>query len=243
QATLASLSVPRGINFDNLGNLYIAEQNGYSIRKINMSSGIITTIAGNAIIGDSASGDGGAATLAQLYGPTDIVVDTTGNLYISDMGNQLIRIVNTNGIINTVAGDGYKSSACCGGFSGDGGQATLAELNNPWGLLIDKSGSLIIADWYNHRIRKVSTPLLGINQIGIEHNFSIFPNPSNGDININGTNNIDEIKVTDVFGQNVYEVKAHITNTILLTLENAGVYFVTITSDKEVSAKKVIINK
>src|SRR6185312_9017801 len=140
--------VPRGINFDNLGNLYIAEQNGYSIRKINMSSGIITTIAGNAIIGDSASGDGGAATLAQLYGPTDIVVDTTGNLYISDMGNQLIRIVNTNGIINTVAGDGYKSSACCGGFSGDGGQATLAELNNPWGLLIDKSGSLIIADWY-----------------------------------------------------------------------------------------------
>jgi sugar lactone lactonase YvrE len=147
-AASASLNNPRGVAVDASGNLYIADFLNQRIRKVN-TSGIISTVAGNGSRGFG--GDGGAATSASLSDPIGIAVDASGNLYITDVGNQRIRKVNTSGIISTVVGNGSA------GFSGDGGVATVASLNNPYGVAVDASGNLYIADRSNQRIRKVNT--------------------------------------------------------------------------------------
>jgi len=146
-ATRASLNAPSGVIADNKGNIYVADQGNYVIRKINIP-GIITTIAGNNKLGYS--GDGGLATAATLSLPRSICLDSVGNLYIADYGNNVVRKVNTAGIISTVAGNGTS------GFSGDGGLAVSAELNGPGDVTIDKGGNLYIADVNNHVIRKVN---------------------------------------------------------------------------------------
>jgi len=143
QATAAGLNTA-GVVLDTLGNLYIVDNN--RIRKVN-TLGIITTIAGNGASGYN--GDGGQATAAELNSPVAVTLDAAGNLYISDEINNCIRKVNTNGIINTIAGNGNS------GFFGDGGQATAASLSAPLGLTMDAFGNLFIADAYNSVIRKV----------------------------------------------------------------------------------------
>ena len=147
-ATTASLYNPVGVAFDGTGNFYIADQQNHRIRKV-ATSGIITTVAGNGLF--TYGGDGGAATAANLANPSGVAVDGTGNLYIADALNQRIRKVATNGIITTVAGNGTI------GFSGDGGTATAASLNNPVGIAVDAAGNLYIADSQNNRIRQVTT--------------------------------------------------------------------------------------
>ena len=144
-ATNAGIYSPSGVALDASGNLYIADSRNNCIRKVD-TNGIITTIAGNFIPGYS--GDGGAATNASLRNPYGITCDTNGNLFIADSYNNCIRKVDTNGIITTITG---KS----GGFSGDGGPATNAALNQPEGLALDANGNLLIADTHNNRVRKV----------------------------------------------------------------------------------------
>jgi sugar lactone lactonase YvrE len=145
-ATSASLERPTGVALDASGNLYIADTFNYRIRKVDAASGIITTVAGNG--NATFAGDGGAATSASLYGPTGVALDASGNLYIADRSNQRIRKVDAaSGIITTVAGNGFS------GFAGDDGAATSASLNEPFGVALDASGNLYIADNYNHRIR------------------------------------------------------------------------------------------
>ncbi len=118
---------------------------------------IITTIAGS-VQSTGYSGDGSAATDAQLNNPSDIAVDKSGNLFITDFVNQVIRKVDTFGIITTIAGTGFGAgTAGGGGYSGDGGPATAALLNGPYALAFDASGNLIFADGYNHAVRKIST--------------------------------------------------------------------------------------
>ncbi len=145
-ATSASLHIPTGVAVDLAGNLYIADSSNNRIRKV--SSGTITTVAGNGTQGFS--GDGGPATSASLYYPTGVVVDSAGNLYIADSSNNRIRKV-SSGTITTVAGNGTQ------GFSGDGGPATSASLYYPDGVAVDLAGNLYIADSSNNRIRKVSS--------------------------------------------------------------------------------------
>jgi len=147
-ATEAQMDFSWGITVDASGNLYISDIGCNCIRKID-TSGIITTVAGNGTYGYS--GDGGPATQAELDTPMDVAVDTFGNLYIVDSFNASIRKVDTNGIITTVAGNGTY------GYSGDGGPATQAQLYEPGGVTVDTSGNLYIADTYNYRIRKVDT--------------------------------------------------------------------------------------
>jgi len=141
----ATLKIPTGVAFDAGGNLYIADTFNNRIRKVD-TNGIITTVAGTNISGYT--GDGGAAVNAELASPGGVVVDASGNLYISDTTNR-IRKVDTNGIITSVAG---TNSA---GYSGDGGAALNAKLNGPWGVVFDAMGNLYIADNINSRIRKV----------------------------------------------------------------------------------------
>jgi len=147
-ATNAELNWPGGVTVDSTGNLYIAEINNNTIRKV-LTNGIIFTLAGNGIPGYS--GDAGAATNAELNQPYDVALDASGNIYIADNINNVIRRVGTNGIITTVAGSGTS------GFSGDGGAATNAELNSPTGVTIDQKGNLIIADFQNNVVRRVGT--------------------------------------------------------------------------------------
>lgn len=147
-ALSASLYAPIGVAVDNAGNLYIADSSNHRIRKVAADTGIITTVAGNGTA--SFGGDGGAATLAKLYYPNKVAVDSTGNLYIADTNNSRIRRVDaSSGIINTVAGSGFSD------YSGDGGAALLANLKYPRGVLVDNVGNLFIADTSNNRIRKV----------------------------------------------------------------------------------------
>ncbi|MFI5141246.1 MAG: gliding motility-associated C-terminal domain-containing protein [Bacteroidia bacterium] len=148
QATAAKISSPTQLKFDTAGNLYFADEINNVIRKIN-TAGIITTVAGNGMIGFG--GDGGQATNAQLNSPQAITFDAAGNLYISitDTYTGRVRKVNSAGIITTVAGGGT-------GALGDGGQATAATIN-PFGITFDTAGNLYIADYTNSRIRKVNT--------------------------------------------------------------------------------------
>ena len=144
-ATGAMLNSPQAVAVDSFGNLYIADYDNQRIRKV--SAGTITTVAGNGIAGFS--GDGGPATSASLFRPVAVAVDSAGNLYIADQGNNRIRQV-SNGIITTVAGNGNAV------FSGDGGPATTASLDFPSGVAVDSAGNLYIADLGNERVREVS---------------------------------------------------------------------------------------
>src|SRR5437879_1577083 len=147
-ATIANLNSPAGVSVDSSGNLYIADLGNERIRKIAAATGIITTVAGNGVLGFA--GDGGAATSASLNSPAGVSVDASGNLYIADYANHRIRKVSAaTGIITTVAGNGINT------FAGDGGAATSASLNSPSGVALDASGNLYIADYFNNRIRKV----------------------------------------------------------------------------------------
>jgi uncharacterized protein (TIGR03437 family) len=150
-ATSASLFAPAGIAVDAAGNLYIADPSVGRVRKVD-TSGNISTVAGTGTVGYS--GDGGAATSAQILPPIGLAADANGNLYIAESGAGVphVRKVNSSGIITTYAGSG--SSA---GFSGDGGPAVNAQLNTLAGLAVDKAGNLYIADAGNYRVRKVDT--------------------------------------------------------------------------------------
>jgi hypothetical protein len=147
-ASSAELSGPVGVAVDASGKLFIADTDNNVIRQVG-TNGIITTVAGNGTAGYS--GDGGAATNAELSGPFGAAVDASGKLFIADAYNNAIRQVGTNGIITTVAGDGTA------GYSGDGGAAIDGELNYPFGVAVDSFGNLFIADTSNQRIRKVGT--------------------------------------------------------------------------------------
>ena len=147
-ATAAELNQPSSVAVDSAGNIYIADSYNNRIRKVDTSGGI-TTVAGNGTFGFS--GDGGPATAAELNQPSSVAVDSAGNIYIADSANNRIRKVDTSGGITTVAGNGTF------GFSGDGGPATAAELNQPEGMAVDSAGNIYIADYYNNRIRKVDT--------------------------------------------------------------------------------------
>jgi len=109
----------------------------------------ITTVAGNGTAGYS--GDGAAATVAQLSEPNASFADAKGNLYIADYGNNVIRKVSTSGIITTIAGTGTA------GYSGDGGPASMAKLHNPNGVIQDDIGNIYFCDYSNHCVRKIDT--------------------------------------------------------------------------------------
>jgi streptogramin lyase len=148
-AVHAKLNMPFDLALDSHGNLYFSDTMNHRIRRIERTSGIITTVAGNGSRGFS--GDGGAATRAQLNEPYGVVLDHSGNLFVADRLNRRIRRINTRtGVISTIAGNGAAE------FSGDGGPATKAGLVEPNGVaLASNDRLLLIADVAGHRIRQV----------------------------------------------------------------------------------------
>lgn len=146
-ATAAQMDSPQGLALDTANHLYIADTHNHCIRRLDLATGLIATIAGGSTPGFD--GDNGQATSAHLNQPTALAVDSNSSLYIADTQNHRIRKVSSSGIITTIAGDGTQ------GFSGDGGPATSAELDSPSGLAVDTSQNLYIADAHNNRIRRL----------------------------------------------------------------------------------------
>jgi len=156
-ATSANIHFPYSVAADTLGNVFFTDRANQRVRKIN-AGGIISTVAGNGSPGYS--GDGAAATLAQLNDPTSVSVDAAGNLYISEYANNVVRKVNTASIISTLAGTGSP------GFSGDGGYATACKFNEASGLAVDSYGNIVISDQLNQRLRKI-TPSITVTGLNI----------------------------------------------------------------------------
>jgi large repetitive protein len=150
-ATSASVNQPSSVAVDGAGNIYFADSANNAIRRVDASTGIISTVAGSLGV-QGYGGDGGPATSALFNTPDGIALDGLGNLYIADTGNNVVRLVNlATGVITPFAGNHTAA------YLGDGGPALSAALNNPWSIAISASGAVYIADQNNHAIRVVSS--------------------------------------------------------------------------------------
>jgi uncharacterized repeat protein (TIGR01451 family) len=146
-ATTGRVNQPCGIAVDGSGNLYIADTQNNRVRKVDVATGLIGTLAGGATAG--AVGDGGLATSALLNGPKSVALDAAGNVFIADTGNHRVRRIDrATGIITLVAGGAF-------GFGGDGGPATSALMRFPAAVAVDAKGNLVVADTDNFRVRLV----------------------------------------------------------------------------------------
>lgn len=155
----ASFNLPKGSNAVPGGKIAISNDKTYlvmadtknnRIRKIDLATAAVTTIAGTGEEGYT--GDNGPATEATLYWPSDVAIGPDGAIYVADSKNNVIRKIRTNGIITTIAGTGEA------GYSENGTEASKAKLNKPSGVFVSSDGTLYIADTYNHQIKKMEHP-------------------------------------------------------------------------------------
>ncbi len=204
-AILAELDQPRAVRLDGKGNLFIGDYNNNRIRQIVLSTGVITTFAGNGSL--RAAGDNGPA-LQAAFDPADFAIDSLGVFYIADQINDKIRKIAVDGTITTFAGSGIEGDA------GDTSSATTAALDGPTGISVDAKGIVYFADYYNDRVRMVDTKTGIINGfagtgflgIGGDGGLAIktdLPVPLGTAIDINGDvlilclNNLRRVTVTD----------------------------------------------
>jgi sugar lactone lactonase YvrE len=229
-ATAAKLYGPYSVATDGTGNIYIADVDNQRIRKID-AAGNISTIAGSGVGGYS--GDGGPATVAQLYEPIAVAADAVGNVYIADGWNNRIRIVNAAGNISTIAGTGTS------GYSGDGGLAVSAQLNNPYGVAVDNAGNIYIADYGNNRIRRIA--------YASEHlRLEVFPNPVRARASVmvsSGTREEVRLVVTDIVGRMVKEFNGRTNSYIEIGLDEiaAGIYSINANTSYGSISKRLVV--
>jgi sugar lactone lactonase YvrE len=209
-ANAASFNDPTGITIDAAGNIFVADFGNNLIRKIT-ASGFVTTIAGSGKVGKA----NGSDTSVTFYNPEGIVVDASGNLFVADRDNNLIRKISSTGYVSTFAGSGIPDST--------NGKDTTATFNNPSGIAIDASGNLYVADRGNNIIRKITSA-------GIVTTFagSGSPGSSNG-TGDNATFNFPQSLAIDGFG-NVYvadrynnQIRKISPNAVVTTLAGSGI--------------------
>jgi sugar lactone lactonase YvrE len=195
-ATAAEFKELGYINVSSAGDIYVGDHVNFRIRKIS-PSGIITTFAGNGSMGNS--GDGMQATAATFSAPNGTAIDKAGNVYIIDDYNHNLRVVNTSGIISTVAGTGIA------GYNGDNIPAKSAQLTNPNSVSVDTIGNVYIADANNQRIRKITYVNESVNKVNnTSQNITIYPNPAHDEINIIAGEQIESVAVLNLIGQTVF---------------------------------------
>jgi sugar lactone lactonase YvrE len=158
----ASFNGPWGLTVDKSGNVYVADKGNNLIRKIN-PAGTVSTLAGS---GTKGASNNAVDSLATFYAPEGVAVDATGNVYVADAGNNLIRKISASGGVSTLAGSGSQGSA--------NGTGTSASFNNPVGVAVDASGNVYVADAYNNLIRKITpagvvTTVAGSGSVGVEN--------------------------------------------------------------------------
>ncbi len=227
-ATLAELYYPTGVAVDDSGSIYIADEDNNRIREVS-KTGIISTRAGNGI--GAFYGDGGLATLASLNFPGGVAVDKQHNVYIADASNNRIRMVNSQGVISTIAGNGN------GTYSGDGGPAIIASLFNPTGLWLDALGNILVGDAFNFRVRML-TKINGRElNTGIE-SLNIYPNPGNGIFNVslqNSLNNKEIIEIYNIVGEKIFytNLTQNGITQINLTGLKSGIYLYVVTNENK----------
>ena len=239
-ATAAQLDFPLQVQIDKSNNLYIDDSNNNVIRKVTISTGIISTIVGNGYGAGTGtggySGDGGQATAAELYIPDGILLDSLGNLYIADGFNNVIRKVNTAGIIYTLAGTGIA------GYSGDGGSPLAAELSSPVGIMLDAHDNLYVVDYGNNRVRKISnvSSITGIAQVtGNRGQLTLYPNPASSMLQVTYTGSSGQVSLYDVLGNEL--ISTHAKEIDVSNLPN-GVYFLNVKTTEGVLSKKVVVH-
>jgi Bacterial Ig-like domain (group 3)/NHL repeat len=214
QATAADLYLPASVTMDGAGNIYIADSLHNRVRMVCgalstatikgtscTGAGIISTVVGN---GNSTfSGDGGLAKLATVNQPNGVTIDGAGNLYIADTGNDRVRMISAaTGIITTVAGNGSAGNSNANQV-GDGGAATSANLNQPYGVTVDAAGNVYIADTHNHRIREVNAATGVISTIA-------------------GTGTIDSNGAGGYNGDNITAITAELNYPYAVAFDTAG---------------------
>lgn len=194
-AVTARLDSPYAVAVTSSGSVIIADRNNNVVRMVD-DTGVIHTMAGNGLL--AYSGDGGLAINASFQRPTGVAVDSAGNVYISDSYNNVIRMVDASGVINTIVGNGFP------GFGGDLGSPLGANLFHPYGLAVDTFGSIYIADANNQRVRKVYNTTVGI--AGDPANATtpeVYPNPFNNNITISHLHKGDHVYMYDMAGRPV----------------------------------------
>ncbi len=240
-ATAAEINHAELLTSDKTGNIYFGDEENSRVRYIDKSTGIISTICGNGV--PSFFGDGGPATAAEIHYPEGTTVDATGNVYFADISDYHAQMINkTTGIMTTAAGDG------AGGFFGDGGPATDAELASPTGIAIDTKGNLYIADQGNGRIRKVSSITTEVALIIANQQVNVFPNPNIGTFTLQlSGGGYNSVKVYDELGRVVYSKlleASQADRTLELNLDAPnGIYIIQINSEKGSIGKRIVITK
>jgi hypothetical protein len=239
-ADQAELNLPYDLTMDAAGNIFITDEGNACIRKIDASTGYISTIAG--VLTNGYSGDGGPAIDAAFNGPKGIEHDSYGNLYIVDCLNQRVRKIDAaTGIISTCAGHGIA------GFGGDGGPATSAKINYADGIAFDSVGCMYIGDLGNNRLRKIISPA-GVGEFYDNYTSAVFPNPSNGNVTISLLGNgYQSIIIRDAAGKQIKHIAINETTMnqkLLIDLndEANGFYFAEIIRGNGIENKKIVIS-
>lgn len=232
------LSFPRGVCTDDAGNVFIADYGNNRIRRIDNTTGIITTIAGTGAAGYT--GDGGPATAATLVSPYGLYWSSQGRLYIADYGNNVVRAISADGTIRTVAGSGLY------GFSGDGGPALSATFQGPKAVYVDDSEYLYIADSENSAIRKVTPSFNKATNITTPDILNVYPNPANNILTISCNIQLTDATAAlyNMLGHEVYHtiINGYLSHINITSLP-VGIYILQVRSGVSVSNKKIEIRR
>jgi len=244
-AKLAKLNGVNEVAVDNKGNLYMTDSYNNRVRRIDLKTGIIYTVAGTGDMGYS--GDGAIGTDAEVSGPTGVTTDTAGNVFFCDWGNSCVRRIDySTGVITTVAGRGEA------GHSGDGGPAVLAYMSKAEGVAVDAQGNLYIADDNNNRIRKVEAalqiPVIGYNPDNSD--MLMYPNPASNNVSVVVNAPLQQgatFSCYDIMGREMWSVPAE-ANAKIETLDTsaltAGVYLLRMLQpDGNESVKRLVVKR
>ena len=236
-ATAAQLNSPVAIAIDSVGDIIVADAGNSCLRKVSGTTGTIITIAGTPLVAGY-SGDNGSATSAQLSYPCGLAIGTGGKIFVSDMSNNVIRVITATGTIKTAAGTGVA------GFNGDG-SAAVTQLNAPRGLSLDSLQNCYMADLANNRIRYVDYQLSVLPVTPTTSSLKITPNPGSGNFKVrleSPSNASVTFSVFDILGKKVKDITGQTNHDISLDLAvPSGLYMVHAESGTSVWDSRIVV--